>query len=261
MLFSLLPGLREVRTPLTTGYLWLTLGALAWWPGTPVSQPDDGLVSAVWDIGSYVGKAGLLVVASFAAYLIGALLEVDPLRLWQHGGRPRWFNRIRDRFRVPALHRMQVFPMSAEAQRDLHEYCRDEYAEFGDDVDLASDLMREERQLATRLQAGNVDLYDRYDRLMVESSFRINVTPPTAILLIVLQWHLNVPALLHVVAVGGALLGAAMFMRQGVRRAMQSRDIIVQSVIVGAVTPRFLSRHRSSTPPPADAEPTGAGVQ
>jgi len=253
VLFSLLPGLREVRTPLTTGYIWLTLGVLAWWPRTPFNHPDDGLVSAAWDIGTYVGKAGLLVVASFAAYLIGALLEVDPLRLWQHGGRPKWFNRFRDRFRVPALQRVQVYPMSPEAQHDLHEYCRDEYTDLGNDADVASDLMREERQLATRLQAGNIDLYDKYDRLMAESSFRINVTPPTLILLIVLLWHLNVPDTLHVVATGCVLLGAGMFMRQGVRRAMQSRDIIVQSVIIGAVTPRFLSRHRrdSSTPSPS----------
>jgi hypothetical protein len=104
--------------------------------------------------------------------------------------------------------------------------------------------MREERQLATRLQAANVDLYDRYDRLLAESSFRINVTPPLLALLLILLWQTGIHDQVRIVMTVAIVLGVGFFLRQGVRRAMRSRDIIVQSVTMELVTPRFLSRNR-----------------
>jgi hypothetical protein len=46
----------------------------------------------------------------------------------------------------------------------------------------------------------------------------------------------------------GVFAGAFLLLRQGVRRAIQSRDIIVQSVVAEVVTPRFLSRVRENGP-------------
>ncbi len=82
VLASLLPGLREVRTPIAGGFAWL----LAVADPLPESRPPQRAFAALWDLGAYVGKGGLPVVVSFAAYLVGAFLEVDPLHLWEHGG-------------------------------------------------------------------------------------------------------------------------------------------------------------------------------
>jgi hypothetical protein len=62
--------------------------------------------------------------------------------------------------------------VSSEARRDLLEYAQDEYTALNNDIHTEAALIGEERQLATRLQAANIDLYGRYERLLVESSFR-----------------------------------------------------------------------------------------
>jgi hypothetical protein len=59
----------------------------------------------------------------------------------------------------------------------LFEYRSEDHGWPRITFDPVDALTREERQLATRLQAANVGLYGRYDRLLAESSFRLNVTP------------------------------------------------------------------------------------
>jgi hypothetical protein len=58
VLTSLLPGVREVRTPLTAGYIWLTLGWLAWGSNVPTNRPEPGMFASLWDIGVFIGKGG-----------------------------------------------------------------------------------------------------------------------------------------------------------------------------------------------------------
>src|SRR5215218_5912678 len=76
---NLLPGLRELRAPLAAGYLWiiaafLWLSELKW---LPTRRPGgEGWEQAIWDIGASLGKAPLLGILSFVAYLIGSFVEV-----------------------------------------------------------------------------------------------------------------------------------------------------------------------------------------
>jgi hypothetical protein len=225
--------------------MWLVLGWLMWGSHAPTARPTSGMVAMLWDVGVYIGKGGQFVVASFAAFLIGSLVEVNPLKMWQHGGRPPWLNWLRNLLRVPSLRWLGVYAVSPEAQRDLREYTRDEYTGLSDDIDAA--LTREERQLATRLQAANVDLFGSYERLLAESSFRINVAPPLLLLLVLLLWESAAPHAAKLLLTGVFAAGAFLLLRKGVRRAIQSRDIIVQSVIAEVVTPRFLSRAREGS--------------
>jgi hypothetical protein len=206
------------------------------------------MFAMLWDIGTYIGKGGLLVVASFAAFLVGTLVEVDPLKMWKHGGRPHWLNWLRDQSRYK-LRWKRVYAMSPEAQRDLVEYCREDYSALDVDVDILDALTREERQLATRLQAANADLYGRYDRLLAETSFRINVAPPLLLLMLVLLWESTAPQVIRILLTGMFALGGVLLFWQGVKRAIQSRDIIVQAVVAEVVTPRFLSRVRDDSLP------------
>lgn len=78
MLASLLPGLRDVRTPLATGYLWL----LALWfllhdvlPKTV--ETASGPIKALFELGAWLGSAAVLAAISFAAYLIGCLVTTN----------------------------------------------------------------------------------------------------------------------------------------------------------------------------------------
>ena len=88
MLTSILPGLRDVRTPLACGYMWLVAAWLAFADHLPRTRPSAGMAASIWDLGGHLGKAAVLAAITFAAYLIGAVLEFDPTRLWRSIGVP-----------------------------------------------------------------------------------------------------------------------------------------------------------------------------
>jgi hypothetical protein len=79
VLMNLLPGLRELRAPLASGFLWLAAAWLALGSWLPAERPPgDGEIARLWDLGGAVGKTAVLAAVSFAAYLIGSFLEIDP---------------------------------------------------------------------------------------------------------------------------------------------------------------------------------------
>ena len=83
MLMSLLPALRDLRTPLATGYAWLT----ALWLMFAHYIPDDPekLIGIPADISRLYGLVGLttaLAVVSFIAYLVGAMSHIDLAEGW-----------------------------------------------------------------------------------------------------------------------------------------------------------------------------------
>lgn len=88
LLTSILPGLRDVRTPLACGYMWLIAAWLAFANYLPHTRPNAGITASIWDLGGHVGKAATLAAVTFAAYLIGAILEFDPIQLWKSRGVP-----------------------------------------------------------------------------------------------------------------------------------------------------------------------------
>jgi hypothetical protein len=75
MLSNLLPGIREIRTPLASGYLWLLIFWL-WLPShlTKVA-PTSGIPGDITHLAHYGGRAAVGIALSFAAYLIGILSQ------------------------------------------------------------------------------------------------------------------------------------------------------------------------------------------
>jgi hypothetical protein len=79
MLASLLPGLREVRVPLTVGYLWLLVLWLAFGHYWPTERPEDNeLLARLFDLHELAGMPLTLAAISFAAYVVGALAGITP---------------------------------------------------------------------------------------------------------------------------------------------------------------------------------------
>lgn len=77
MISNLLPGFRNVRTPLATGYLVFVLV----WLLTGRPAPTDGtswLGGALQSVGP-IGASTMLAAASVAAYLVGSVLTIDPV--------------------------------------------------------------------------------------------------------------------------------------------------------------------------------------
>jgi hypothetical protein len=79
MLTSILPGLRDLRGPLTAGYLWLLAAWIAFGDVMPHSRPQSGEqpVQAVFDLAGFFGKGAVVAAVTFTAYLLGAFLSVD----------------------------------------------------------------------------------------------------------------------------------------------------------------------------------------
>jgi len=72
MLAQILPGFREIRGPLASGFLWLLLGYLIF-HGDIASA--HGKVKEIEELGRKLNPATLAAVASFVAYLLGSLSE------------------------------------------------------------------------------------------------------------------------------------------------------------------------------------------
>jgi len=77
MLAQILPGFRDFRTPLVTGYLWLLSLWILLGKPIPTKERTTGLMGTMNAISEYLSSATILAVLSFVAYLIGILLVVD----------------------------------------------------------------------------------------------------------------------------------------------------------------------------------------
>lgn len=72
MLTQILPGLREIRAPLTAGFMWLALGYMLLKGRLSAS---GGPVREIIDLGPDLPQTVWLTVAVFVAYLVGSLSE------------------------------------------------------------------------------------------------------------------------------------------------------------------------------------------
>src|SRR5215831_6893001 len=77
MLSSLLPGLRDVRTPLMVGYSWLLIAWLVFAGKIPKQRPPgNGAIAHLFDLSSLVGPTVTLATLSVIAYILGAILTI-----------------------------------------------------------------------------------------------------------------------------------------------------------------------------------------
>jgi hypothetical protein len=85
MLANLLPGLRDLRAPLSAGYLWLVTGWLYFAPQLPASAANStGVMHDVYRVIEAASPAAIGVGLSFLAYLVGILstgLLTRPVRV------------------------------------------------------------------------------------------------------------------------------------------------------------------------------------
>ncbi len=74
MLFSLLPGLRQLRAPLSAGFVWLVVGWLVFAGQIPLpGQEVGGIFRDIYNLSSAAGAASGAAAATFAAYILGIL--------------------------------------------------------------------------------------------------------------------------------------------------------------------------------------------
>ena len=75
MLASLLPGLRDLRTPLAVGYLWLVGLWLIFHDSVPINEASaTGPLRSAYQLGGALGASAVLAAVSFVAYLLGVMI-------------------------------------------------------------------------------------------------------------------------------------------------------------------------------------------
>lgn len=74
MITQILPGLREFRAPLLTGYILLIAVWLYLWPALPKSERQSReRFEAFYDLADATGRVGIVIATSVVAYFVGLL--------------------------------------------------------------------------------------------------------------------------------------------------------------------------------------------
>lgn len=264
---NLLPGLRELRAPLAAGYLWLA----TLWLGlnhaglVPTTRPvGNGEIAKVWALGGTLGRTVLLAALTFAAYLVGSFLEIDPDGLVAEiiatfvlfRFTPKYVHTPPEELQgayVSKYYAKQVAQLlSYNARLDLMGLLeqRGHIPKTSGGVILATPrtqamadgiiyrVLDEMPQLASRLLVKNKELYGKYDRLMSEATLRINVSLPLMALFITATWLSNSPIWLQVVLTAVSLLIGAIFLRQGFLRTVSAQNVIAQALTIEEIESR-----------------------
>jgi hypothetical protein len=262
MLTNLLPGIRDIRTPLATGYLWL----LTLWLWIPSHfkhvPPTTGVPGDITRLAQYSTRVGVGIAISFAAYLIGILSKAlgPPLvrlgtlnaylpvlinaRVWG-GGLYKPMPNIRSRdflaVKVPSgSYSRKVFNLEASKKTSIVtarlsrtgiislEGSSRQAADVGiidknAQSDYYSYLVEEVPRLGNALVGREPELYSVYDRLISEYEFRIGIGAPLIALIVTLTARWSLLWLL-------ALLPVLVLLATGSRQRMAGGDLLADAV-------------------------------
>jgi hypothetical protein len=261
MLANLLPGLRDLRTPLAVGYLWLSALWLLVHAHIPRSIAEaSGPLRSFYELGSFVGNAAVLAALSFIAYLLGSLLlvrisprayvfaENEPFTKGSIEPAPiptsntGIISFILGSYRGKSLYRQLSTFVEArlrEAAEDLGHYygpSRELDVEIRYIQEIATDL----GAVSIQLQAKNRDLWDTHDRYTAEAQFRLGIAVPLVAIIVIsaiqstLFWLflIIVPLWLSILSY---------------RLSFEAISTLVQAVVLKIVEPPAVERHRERT--------------
>jgi hypothetical protein len=288
MLLNLLPGLRDLRTPLAVGYLWLATGWLLFSGAFPSRAEATGLAASVYRFADVVGTGTALAVLSFVAYVLGAVLSLQYLVRWALTA--PWERRHNDPGTIFRSHRMRGLGLGfvddntfSAVVRAIRARIRAAVAADPADmrriqglagipgapgsedaegirvvIGLYRRLQEELPELVTKLAIHDKDrLWEIYDRKSSEGEFRQAVSIPLTAL-VVTAAVVGSPWWLF------ALVLPVVFLFQGVKRGQEARSEVYQALVQGILRSTVLDRVspeddsvRSELPRPQGTAATG----
>lgn len=219
MLASLLPGLRDVRTPLAVGYVWfLNLWLVV---GNEISERlkvSDGFASRFVTLNQFLGQGAMIAGLSFAAFLFGSLVTIrsDSLPvLWG-----RLTNRKLQEYE-PALLQAVTRALGRRGVDSLEAVASAELFPVDD--------------FRARLLVANQEMYGEFDRFESEAVFRINVSFPVMVFGGLVAFGSGVPwwSSILIVLTTGLLVG--MLFAQGQVKSQLADEVLVRSVASGII--------------------------
>ncbi|TQJ58051.1 hypothetical protein FBY30_0261 [Arthrobacter sp. SLBN-83] len=277
MLAQLLPGFRDFRTPLVTGYLWLVVLWMSVDRPLPDKNAKDGLMGAINALGEFFTPTVYVAILSFLAYVIGMLVMVDikpgsTVRLWPKLKLPYVSKSDRSIIEThveSAFHRARIrqasgYKIQQEFKLDELLPSEEHYNEFRMDHDYderamnhayreyslneLKDRMVEEviasvPSLAIKLQDKNALLFGSYDRDKSESEFRLSIAPPLAVLsLQFVTLGMDKPLLLWPWAGYLGLVAVVALVVKGFQKRFSSVNVVVTALEIGTIESQMISR-------------------
>lgn len=265
VLSGVLPGLRDIRTPLTVGTLWsLVIGLLA--AGRWEELASRPRLSALTDVLSGLPDTYTLGAVAVAVYLVGAI--VTPLQNYclsralqwaRTRGRPiaiKWESarRIVQRTAGRVTRRLrQTFSEESGASPSIvGDAVASKLTRVGVPMDLvylfpSHNLVYRLNALAPQLQVNAPTQAQEFDRFRAEAEFRRGVSVPLSLFFALVAWEVS-PLLLPVAGfVFVVLLG------QSFRRERAAAEVLANALYLGSMKMPALERCVESlqeNPPP-----------
>ena len=225
MLASILPGLRDFRTPFLVGCLWF-LGLWLWFGGDvllPKNHPGNEAMNRLVSLSDLLGPHVTIAAIGVAAYLVGSLLTLEappprPRRVLEETI-PREGRRPKNKWKVIVTKTSNPAPPSVRfwLERMLDERkVRPILGEInGEPVEnhfnaIEAHLQQEFTELIVRMKTHHQSLFNDFDRETSEASLRMSIALPLAMISIVLAF-VGSPWWLF------GLLGAIIFFYIGIR--------------------------------------------
>ena len=230
MLAGLLPGLREIRAPLISGYLWLVFFFLAFHGFLPTRHSADPTLKPVFDLGHDLSALGIATVTGVAAYLVGSaaqellkiLAAIPPgTPLYAEAGTHLSEDGQKD---VGSAVELRVQGI----QRRLYQVALSP-GEKGVDEEPSQATVEGDLPLIRTLLLGDYpDLVAELDRLQAEADLRITVAVPVAALATLFCFEVSTFWLL-------ALAISVGLIAQGHRRQVEVGDLLAKALRIGKV--------------------------
>jgi len=229
LLVNLLPGLREIRAPLVSGYLWLVFLFLAFHEELPSSSKPGPVLEPVFDLAGDLSAPAIAAVTGVAAYLVGSAMQ----ELWKLLGRmlspgrplygeagirtsPTGRADVRDavRSRLQGISSQLAQVAISPGERGIAP------APEPDQIERELPLIR------TLLLGERPELVGELDRLQAEADLRITVAFPLAFFAVFLA--------LEAGSGWVALLAPALLLLlQGYQRQLDAGDLIAKAMKIG----------------------------
>lgn len=247
LLACLLPGLRDVRTPLTVGYLWLFIAWLWFADRLPRSGAGEGYaVGRTFELLDLLGRAGVLASLTFTAYVVGALLTLPVhiitrplsalLQLLRRLGRSHpniGVTRLDDWLTVNSWqatsqdYQNEIADAGEQARANIEKLPPGEQEPLLRELDRALNVGLED--LRTRLLVASSELYGEFDRFEAEAVFRANLS------LAVLALGLTAMNSIAVLWGPFGAFAATILLLQGRRRNYGAVGVLQRATVAGII--------------------------
>ncbi|MGW0165978.1 hypothetical protein ACWDWT_12390 [Streptomyces sp. NPDC003343] len=259
MLLNLLPGIRELRTPLASGSPWVLFVWVIVGDDVPEFSKATGLLGRLYELSSFLGKPAVLGALIFCCYLVGAVLQIPRNGLivhllsvvafgvaevvarlmgdygdllsgyrWLHEGQSARNTRLAARLTPKTIDTFAANFVLKDAADDDRRTLSGQTLRNTRTARTLQLLLADTGELSTRLHAANTDLYQEHDRGAAEADFRIN----TGIALTFLLVAAAVSSSAYFLA---AVPLSGLLVIRGLARNREANDVLFLALALGII--------------------------